>query len=136
MKFVFKSPNILPEIRRHPRLPFSGTLEMMENTNYKQIKKIIDGDLNGCFDISCSPLVRIHQCWSGGRQGGREVSLQIGAGKPGVHTLLLTIIYLFTVKLNNKLNSRPVKIINNAHTKYQILNILNKHHRNYTIISR
>ena len=72
----------------------------------------------------------------GGREGGREVSLQIGAGKPGVHTLLLTIIYLFTVKLNKKLNSRPVKIINNAHTKYQILNILNKHHRNYTIISR
>ena len=96
----------------------------MENTNYKQIKNIIDSDLNGCFDISYSPLVRIHQSaglavWRGERrEGGREVSLQIGAGKPGVHTLLLTIIYLFTVKLNNKLSPRPVKILNNPNTKY------------------
>ena len=92
----------------------------MENTNYKQIKNIIDCDLNGCFDISCSPLVRIHQCWSEclRGEGGREVSLQIGAGKPGVHTLLLTIIYLFTVKLNNKLSAGPVKILNNPNTKY------------------
>ena len=52
------------------------------------------------------------------REGGREVSLQIGAGKPGVHTLLLTIIYLFTVKLNNKLSPSPVKILNNPNTKY------------------
>ena len=52
------------------------------------------------------------------REGGREVSLQIGAGKPGVHTLLLTIIYLFTVKLNNKLCPGPVKILNNPNTKY------------------
>ena len=92
----------------------------MENTNYKQIKNIIDSDLNGCFDISYSRLVRIHQCWTGCVWGkrGREVSLQIGAGKPGVHTLLLTIIYLFTVKLNNKLSPRPVKILNNPNTKY------------------
>ena len=53
-----------------------------------------------------------------GRERGREVSLQIGAGKPGVHTLLLTIIYLFTVKLNNKLLAGPVKILNNPNTKY------------------
>ena len=53
----------------------------------------------------------------GGGEGG-EVSLQIGAGKPGVHTLLLTIIYLFTVKLNNKLSPRPVKILNNPDRKY------------------
>ena len=53
-----------------------------------------------------------------GEERGREVSLQIGAGKPGVHTLLLTIIYLFTVKLNNKLSPRPVKILNNPNTKY------------------
>ena len=52
------------------------------------------------------------------RGGRREVSLQIGAGKPGVHTLLLTIIYLFTVKLNNKLCPGPVKILNNPNTKY------------------
>ena len=94
----------------------------MENRNYKQIKNIIASDLNGCFDISYSPLVRIHQCWSGcvaeRDEGGREVSLQIGAGKPGVHTLLLTIIYLFTVKLNNKLSPRPVKILNNPDRKY------------------
>ena len=60
-----------------------------------------------------------------GRGRGREVSLQIGAGKPGVHTLLLTIIYLFTVKPNNKLCHRPVEIRNNADSKYQILNSLN-----------
>ena len=98
----------------------------MENRNYKQIKNIIDSDLNGCFDISYSPLVRIHQSAGlavrrGERReegGGREVSLQIGAGKPGVHTLLLTIIYLFTVKLNNKLCPGPVKILNNPNTKY------------------
>ena len=49
-----------------------------------------------------------------GEERGREVSLQIGAGKPGVHTLLLTIIYLFTVKLNNKLSYSAVEIRNNA----------------------
>ena len=72
------------------------------------------------FDISCSPLVGIHQWWSEclRGEGGGEVSLQIGAGKPGVHTLLLTIIYLFTVKLNNKLRAGPVKILNNPNTKY------------------
>ena len=53
-----------------------------------------------------------------GEGGGSEVSLQIGAGKPSVHTLLLTIIYLFTVKLNNKLSPRPVKILNNPDRKY------------------
>ena len=62
--------------------------------------------------------IRVLDWLCGEERGGREVSLQIGAGKPGVHTLLLTIIYLFTVKLNNKLSPSPVKILNNPNTKY------------------